>query len=74
MTPRTVLLEDVWGWTFSTAWPLSATWRLGTWAAWAVPITAFTAVQGRSWAWALKLTIAKAILPSWLIWLAPNGP
>jgi hypothetical protein len=69
-----VLLEDFWGWTFSIAWPVSSTLRLGPWAAWAVRITALTAPFGRSWAWASKSTVAKAIFPSRLTWLAPYGP
>src|ERR1700761_1592357 len=73
-TPRTVLLEDGCGRTFSMAAPDSSTRSWGPSAAWAVRITALTALAGRFWAWASKVTVAKAIVPFRLTWLAPPGP
>ena len=57
----------------SATWPATATWRSGPMALWAVATKFLASVVEMFWASVSKVTVAKAVRPSALTWLAPRG-
>ena len=59
----------------SATWPATATCRLGPpLAVWAVATNCLATGVEMYCAWSSKVTVAKPVVPSALIWVEPPGP